>query len=160
MYDIDEEFESESAAREAEAREQQILLGRGFEFVVGKRKYTIRQPYLGTLDHLAEQFLKLDLNKEKLQSEDPMEIFGEQKRLVRPNASILARIVAIAALNSFWKIKLLVPIYTLYFRWNITPEDLMKLTGIVIRASNLQDFTASIALLSVNRTTAPKAIEG
>lgn len=143
----------------AEAREQQILLDKGITFKAGKKEYLIEQPYLGTLDYLAAELLRFELDRDKLSSDKPMEVFEEQKRMVAPNARRCARIVAIAVLNSKWKIKLLTWYYAQKFLWSIKPSDLMKLTSIILKASNLSDFSASIALLSVNRTTAPQAIE-
>ena len=157
LEDENEDFD----ARAAEARELAVLLDKGFEFQVRKKKYLIKQPYLGTLDYLAEQFLKLDVNREILESGEGREIFDEQKRMLveRKNTRIAARIVSIAVLNSRWKITFLTWFYARMFRWSVTSSDLMKLTGIILRASNLQDFSTSIALMSVNRTTAPRAIE-
>ncbi len=156
----------------AEAREQQILLDKGITFTAGNVEYLIKQPVLGQLDKLSELFLKLDLNKEKLASENSMEIFEEQKRMIGKNARLLARIIAIAAVDhigvprGMWerllkrvRINFLVRKYTEQIYWNVRPSDLMKLTTIIFKASNLSDFSASIALLSVNRTTAPQAIE-
>ncbi len=158
MFEENEDFD----ARAAEAREQAVLLNKGFEFEVRGKKYLIKQPYLGTLDYLAEQFLKLDVNREILESGKGQEIFDEQKRMLldKKNTRIAAKIVAIAVMNSWWKINILAPFYARYFKWAINSQDLMKLTGIILRASNLQDFSTSIALMSVNRTTAPRAIEG
>lgn len=152
--------EDEINAKKVEKQELDILLEKGLEFTAGGKKYTIKQPYLGTLDYIAEQLLKLHVNREILSSEDPMEIFAEQKRMIRPNAKICARIVAIAVLNSRWKIKFLAGLYARRFYWTVTPEDMMKLTNIILKACNLADFTSSIALLSATeRTTAPQAIE-
>ncbi|MDQ6482336.1 hypothetical protein [Dyadobacter sp. LHD-138] len=152
---MEEDFDYKAA----EHREQQVLLDKGLEFTADGKTYTIGQPYLGTLDSLAEEFLKLDMNSDLLDSTDVIGVFGEQKRMIKPNARRCARIVAISVLNSFWKIKLLTWYYTFKFYWTVKPDDLMKLTNIILRASNLQDFTNSIALMSVNRTTAPQAIE-
>ena len=143
----------------AEAREQQILLDKGITFTAGEKEYLIEQPYLGTLDYLAVELLRLDVDLKKLESKLGMEIFEEQKRVVAPNARRCARIVAIAVLNSKWKIRFLTEFYAQKFLWSVRPSDLMKLTSIILKASNLSDFSASIALLSVNRTTAPQAIE-
>ena len=143
----------------AEQAQQDVLLDKGLVFKAGKKNFYIKQPYLGTLDYLSAEYIKFDVNREKLSNEDSMVIFEEQKRMISPNAKICSRIVAIAVLNNPWKINFLTWIYAFIFRWTLTPKDLMKLTSIILRASNLQDFTSSIALLSVNRTTAPPAIE-
>lgn len=153
---LEEEFDEKLA----EQAELNILLERGLEFKAKGKKYIIQQPTLGTLDYLAEQLLNLKIDKSKLESDDPMEIFAEQKRMIKPNAKVLSRIVAIAVLNSKWKIRFLTGIYARRFYWSVTPGDMMKLTNIILKASNLSDFTSSIALLSATqRTTAPQAIE-
>jgi hypothetical protein len=144
---------------EAEERELEILLDKGMIFKVGKKTFHIKQPFLGTLDYLSEQFIKLDINKAQLIADSPQEVFEEQKRILRPNVVICARIVALAVLNSRWKIKFLTWFYTKYFLWRITPSTLAKLTNMVLKASNLPDFTNSIILMSINRTTAPAVIE-
>lgn len=156
MFDeVDEDFEKLIA----EKKELEVLLDKGLVFSAGGKQYLIKQPFLGTLDYLSNEFLKLDFNSENLNSDNPIKVFDEQKRIVQPNVKICARIVAIAVLNSRWKIKFLTGWYAAKFRWSVTPEDLFKLTNIVLQASNLRDFTNSIALLSINRTTAPAAIE-
>lgn len=144
---------------EAEQNELDILLDKGMIFKIGKKSYLIKQPYLGTLDYLADQFLKLDIEKAQLIADSPQEVFNEQKRALKPNLITCARIVAIATLNSRWKIKFLTWFYTKYFLWNITPSSLAKLTEVVLKASNLPAFTNSIILMSINRTTAPAMIE-
>ncbi|CAG5072869.1 hypothetical protein DYBT9623_04409 [Dyadobacter sp. CECT 9623] len=143
----------------AEVQQQQVLLDKGLTFKAGRKEYLIEQPYLGTLDYLAAELLRLDVDLKKLESKESLEIFEEQKRIVAPNARRCARIVAIAVLNKKWKIRFLTEYYAQKFLWSVKPSDLMKLTSIILRASNLTDFSASIALLSVNRTTAPQAIE-
>lgn len=153
------ENEEEFDYAAAEAREQNILLDKGLTFTAGKKEYIIKQPYLGTMDYLAAEFLKLSVDREKLSSEDSMVIFEEQKRMIAPNVNTLARIVAIAVINDFRKIPFLTWYYAFKFKWSVTPTDMMKLTSIILKASNLSDFTNSITLLSVNRTTAPQVIE-
>jgi len=143
----------------AEIKETEILLNKGMVFEAGGKKYLIKQPFLGTLDYLSAEYLKLDINIPVLDSQEFKDIYEEQKRSIHPNVKTAARIVAIAVLNSKWKIKFLTSWYARLFLWSITPADLFKLANIVMRASNLRDFTSSIALMSINRTTAPQAIE-
>lgn len=156
----------------AEIRELQILLGKGMEFTAGGKTYLIQQPVLGQLDRLSEQFLNLELNPDKLSSSDPMEVFGEHKRMVARNVKTCARIAAIAAVDHKgipkskigWlikavRLKITVAYFAHVFYWSMTPADLLKLANIILRVSNMPDFTNSIALMSVARTTAPQAIE-
>lgn len=159
-----------------EAAEQQILLEKGFEFTLDKNTYRIAQPVLRQLDKLAEQFLKLDINKAIIQPEngdiDAMKLFEEQKRIISPNIKICARIIAISCVDhkrpngrSNWlkdiKEKYLIEKYYRRFLRSITPDDLYRITNVILRAMNLAPFTNSIALMSIPtiRTTAPKAME-
>src|SRR5215217_106458 len=145
----------------AERDQLKILLDEGLEFEAGGKTYLIQQPYLGTLDYLSLEFLKLDIDKEILGSEHASHLqrFEESKQVVRKNAKIASRIVAIAVLNSRWKIKFLTPFSASIFLWKIKPDTLLKLTNIILQSMNLEDFTSSIALLSTSRTTIPQAME-
>lgn len=144
---------------EAEQNELGILLDKGMTFKIGKKSYLIKQPYLGTLDHLANQFIKLDVNQTQLISEMPQEVFNEQKRMLLPNLHTCAKIIAIAVLRTKWRITFLTPFYAWKFFWRLTPGELAELTNVVLKASNLPAFTNSIILMSINRTTAPQVIE-
>lgn len=155
---------------EAEIAEQNILLDKGLTFYAGDKKYLISQPRLGQLDKMASELIKLDVEKAELESEDWIRRFSEQKRIIKPNVKTAARIVAIATVKHYrpnkylhlWyglKENYLVRQYTKRFLWELSPADLFKLIQVVLKASNLGDFTSSIALLSTNRTTAPQAIE-
>lgn len=144
----------------AEREQLRILLDEGLDFEADGKKYHIQQPYLGTLDYLSREFLNLSINRDLLgEHANYMQIFDEQKRMASVNVKTCARIVAIAVLNSKWKIKLLTPWYAQMFLWSVKPDDLMKLTNIILQSMNLRDFTSSIALLSINRTTIPQAME-
>lgn len=159
-----------------EAAEQQILLERGFEFTLDGKKFKVQQPVLAQLDKLAEQFLKLDIDKAIIQPEsgdiDAMKLFEEQKRIVSPNIKICAKIIAISVVDhktkggkTTWLTNIkewyLINKYYKRFLRLITPDDLYRITNVILRAMNLAPFTNSIALMSIPtiRTTAPKAME-
>lgn len=163
-------MENDFDATQAEINEQNILLDKGLVFTSNGKEYHIAQPRWGQLDKIAAEQIKLDINTADLESEDWTKRFNEQKRVVHPNAKICAKILAIATVSHhrpnidlyFWyaiKERYLVNRYTKRFMWELTPSDILKLTTIVLKASNYADFTSSIALLSLNRTTAPQAIE-
>lgn len=143
----------------AEQDEQRVLLNQGIEFEIDGKKYLLKQPYLLTLDYAATEMIKLKFDKEALESESNLSIFEEQKRMVKPNARVLARIVAILYLKKRWKIRLFAGYYARKFENGLTPSDMMKLTSIIIKICNFPDFTNSIVLLAVNRTTAPQTME-
>ncbi|MDQ6482220.1 hypothetical protein [Dyadobacter sp. LHD-138] len=150
---------------EAEKIELDTLLDRGIEFTIetksifGKKKtkkFLIQQPYLGTLDHLSEQFIEMNFSEEAIK-EDWMQ---EGKRMIAADAKRCARIAAIAVLNSKWKIKFLTGIYANYFLWRMTPKKLMQLTTIIFQISNIADFINSIRYLAIQtRTTSPALME-
>ena len=139
------------------------LLDKGIKFEIPRRKmfgrerkpryFTIRQPYLGTMDHLAELFLEMNMNEDLIKA-DPL---AQSRKLAYENSRRMSRVVAIAVLNSYWRIKLFSGILSRYFRWKITPSRLFQLTMIINTISNVGDFTNSIRLLSIVRTTEPKA---
>lgn len=140
------------------------LLDKGLEFKIErkplfgfiKRKpriIRINQPFLGTLDHLSRELLDMEIDEEKIKAA-PIQ---ESRRLALLNARRAARVVAIAYLNSKWGIRFLAGVYTRYFLWRITPSKLYQLAMIISTISNVADFTNSIRLLSVARTTEPKA---
>jgi len=151
----------------AEKAELDTLIEQGMTFEVpkrsllrfigkSKRTFLISQPYLGTLDRLSAEFIQMSFSEDKLKA-DPI---GESKRLMHQNARRCAKVVAIAILNSSWKIRLLSGLLARYLLWRITPQQLFNLTMIINRISNMADFTNSIRFLSIsNRTTAPGLIE-
>lgn len=153
-------------ALQAEKNELDLLIDRGVEFTTPRmitglfskkkeRVHLIQQPYLGTLDRLSAEFIQMDFSETRLK-EDPM---NESKRLTLANARRCARIVAIAVLNNEFKIRFLTSFLTWYLLWRVTPSKLLQLTLLINSMSNVGDFTASIRLLSVARTTAPDRIE-
>lgn len=152
---------------QAEAAELDGLIENGLKFTVPRRSiwrrigkpertFVIRQPYLGTLDRLSVEFLQMGFDEDMLKADT----MNEARRLTAENANRCARIVAIAVLNSQWKIKWLTGLLARYFRWRITPQKLLNLTVIINQVSNVGDFINSIRFLSATpRTTAPSRIE-
>lgn len=149
-----------------EQNELDLLIGRGVDFKVPSRSvlrylgtkervFKIRQPFLGTLDRLSAQFIKLDLDEKALQ-EDPI---AESKRLQARNAKRCARIAAIAILNNRLGILFLSRLLGWYLLWRMTPRKLYELAYVINLMSNMADFTNSIRLMFPARTTAPSRIE-
>lgn len=140
------------------------LLQRGLTFEVERksilksifrkktRVFKMQQLYLGTLIILADKYLKLNID------EDQDDNATNPARLApRQNAQLLAEILAIAVLNSKWKIKLFSGILSKYFLWRVTPQQLLSLTLVIHNLSNTQDFLYSIRLSKGSRITKPKA---
>jgi hypothetical protein len=117
------------------------------------RKVLINQPYLGTLDYLTREYLAIDFDEAKLQ-ENPL---YESRVIASKSCKQMARIVAIAVLNSRWKIKLFTRPLANYLMWRLTPKTLLNLCILITTMNNVQDFTNSIRLISGARTTTPRA---
>lgn len=154
--------------KKLEKNELDLLIEKGVRFKVKKtsllqyfgkkeREFEIFQPYLGTLDYLSAQYLKLDYSAQKLANENWL---NESKRLQAAHSKTCANIVAIAVLNSKWKIKLFYKFLANYFFWHLKPDKLSKIAEIILQMSNISDFTNSIRLMSImETTTAPKLID-
>lgn len=117
------------------------------------RLFKIKQPKLGTLDYLSRLYLSMEIDESKIK-EDPLK---ESRLLAYSHVKTASKVVAIAVLNSLIGIKLFTNILAFYFRWKITPSKLYQLTLIINTLSNTSDFINSIRLMSLVRTTAPKA---
>lgn len=150
----------------AETQEMNLLMEKGVHFTVPKRSllrfigspertFEIKQPFLGTLDAMSRVSIDLAISEEAIDA-NPLQ---ESKRLSSQNARKCARIIAMAILNGYWRIKLFAPFLATYLFWRLTPEKLIQLTLMINRISNLGDFINSIRLMSASRTTAPTRIE-
>ena len=154
-------------AKQAELNESQNLIERGVEFTTPKksilkyfskqkeRKFVIRQPYIGALDLMCYEFLQTEIDEDLLQG-DPL---SEAKKLSHKSVKRLAAIVAIAVLDSWWKIKLFKDVLTTYFLWRITPKKLLEISLIINQMCNFSDFINSTRLMSVTKTTTPTPVE-
>jgi len=150
-----------------EREELDLMVDKGVKFTVKKRsilrligsperEFTIYQPYLGTLDLLSHEFLKIEFDEEKLRTDG----LSESKRLGSKAAKVLADILAIAVLSDKWKIKLFKSFLSQYFLWRVTPSKMLELSMIINIMMNLEGFINSIRLNAVNKTASPpKLIE-
>ncbi len=150
-----------------EREELDLMVDKGVKFTVKKRsilrligsperEFTIYQPYLGTLDLLSHEFIKIEFDEEKLQADG----LSESKRLGSKAAKVLADILAIAVLSDKWKIKLFKKALSSYFFWRVTPSKMLELSMIINIMMNLEGFINSIRLNAIHRTaTPPKLIE-
>ncbi|WP_448104740.1 hypothetical protein [Pedobacter panaciterrae] len=154
-----------------------ILLDRGMEFNVPKRSilrhfskkkertFVLHESFLGTLDLLTDQYLKLEINEKALQEN----VFLESDRIIKMNNKRAARIVAIAWLNKFCYVPViplvwgfhnyaLIWLASNYFQLRLKPSKLLKITTIIRQLMNSADFTLSIRLMmAIQRTSQPKA---
>jgi hypothetical protein len=136
----------------------QTLLGEGMVFKAGRLKLHLKQSYLGTLLHLSKIYSLISLDEAKLKDS----AFAGSYMLVPENAKRVALLIAIAVLNSKWKIKFFSKPLANYLLWVITPEKLFQIMGLVLVVNNTASFTNSIRLIHTLRLMKPKEnlIEG
>lgn len=124
------------------------------KYILGKtKKYIIRQPYLGTLDYITKEYLSMNVDEKVLKSAT----IEESWQLTANHTQAMARIIAIAILNSKWRIKFLTGYLSRKLMWELNPSKLRSISVLIAAISNTADFTNSIRLMSGMRTTAPKA---
>lgn len=138
----------------AEIQATNTLLHEGIKFKAGVFRWTIKQSYLGTLLHISKVYAELLYDEERLKDSPVSGGYA----LVPENAKRMARIIAIAVLNSKWKIMLFAPILTAYFLWNVKPDKLLSLISVLLVLNNVADFTHSIRLIHALRMMKPKEI--
>lgn len=134
-----------------------------------KRTFKIGELTLGTLDRLSAEWIEFEISEKELATDDRMKV---AKALTYEHSLRCAKIIALAVLDSDY----LVPVHsggfikyredveklqelTDLFARTIKPSDLFYLVSIINLMSNLGDFTNSIRLMGVARTTAPDRIE-
>jgi len=149
--------------KNTEEKATDILQNKGIKFSIPRkslfrhlkknRELTIRPSYLGTLYEISRLAIKLNFD-EKLIENDP---FYESRVLIEKHVKSMALIVAIAVLNSQFKIKLFKGILSWYLYWHLTPEMLFSLSLQVVELNNLQDFMSSIRSARGWRITQPKS---
>ena len=126
-----------------------VLLDNGVYFetegLFGRNKrWTIRPSKLGTLYEITRLYLRHEIDMDKFEL-NPMK---EANEITNISAKDYAKVVAIAVLNSRWKIKFFKGILANYFYWKITPKKLLQIMFIVVDANNVLDFINTIKLTS------------
>lgn len=132
-----------------------MLLKKGYPFEVRRksilkyfsktkvRKFEVKRFYAGQMDYMANEQLKLYLDEDKIK-ENP--IF-EKNVIVKKNAKRAAKIIAIALLDSEWKIKIFSPFLAYYLFWRMTSEDLFVGARIIQYMGDAANFIDSIRLM-------------
>ena len=128
------------------------LLDHGVKVKVGWLRINIQQSYLGTLLHLSRIYAEIAIDEDKFKDS----ALTGSYLLVPGNAERLAKIIAIASLNSLLKIKLFSAILSKYLLWKLTPEKLFSIVSIILVLNNTGAFTNSIRLIHTLRMTSPK----
>ena len=135
-----------------------------------KRKFTVEEPTLGTLDRLSREWVEFEIDEEKLKSTEGMKA---ARTMVARHNKRCAKVVALAVLGSNYLIpkpgkhgavryvedtKTLKELIALFSR-TIKPSLLHRLVVLIGAMCNLGDFCSSIRLMSADRTTTPIRIE-
>lgn len=177
---------------EKEKNELNLLIGNGIEFEVDdveivcryslfglirhrsiekiKRKFTIEETCLGTLDRLSSEWIEFAADDILFQSNIDLK---QAKQLSGEHCLRCAKIIAIAALGRDYFVpkitrscviqhvkneEQLAQLTDLFYR-NIKPSQLYQLVISLNAICNLGDFVNSIRLMVVERTTMPNRIE-
>jgi hypothetical protein len=134
-----------------------------------KRSFKIGELTLGTLDRLSAEWIEFEISEKDMATDDRMKV---AKSLVHDHSLRCAKIISLAVLDSDY----LIPAHsgsivkyredneklqelTDLFARTIKPSELFYLVSIINLMSNLGDFTNSIRLMEVARTTTPDRIE-
>lgn len=130
--------------------EAKILLEKGVKF----KGFTIKEPYLGTLDIIAGYNLEMSFDMESLESNDKY----EANKICHNAPKYWALIVACLVLNNKWLIFFFRRILASYFKWRIKPSELSTLWAIVQQMMSMPTFIAATKLMSGVRTTKPNLV--
>lgn len=136
-----------------------------------KRKFSIQEPTLGTLDRLSREWVEFEFDNERLKSAEGMKA---ARTMAAKHAMRCAKVVALAVLGSDLLIakpgkhgvvryvedtEALKELTNLFAR-TIKPSLLHRLVVLIGAMCNLGDFCNSIRLMQTERTTTPIRIEG
>ena len=133
------------------------------------KRFTIKEPTLGTLDRLAAIWIDFEIDELSLKEKEAMHT---ARTLAHRESTRCAKVVAIAVLGSDY----LVPVaqsnsisykaddkqlesLTALFARTIKPSQLLYIVMMINAMCNLGDFTNSIRLMSADRETMPIRIE-
>jgi hypothetical protein len=135
-----------------------------------KRKFSIQEPTLGTLDRLSREWVEFEFDNERLKSAEGMKA---ARTMAAKHAIRCAKVVALAVLGSDILIakpgkhgvvryvedaNALKELTNLFAR-TIKPSLLHRLVVLIGAMCNLGDFCNSIRLMQTERTTTPIRIE-
>lgn len=112
----------------------------------------IRPTYLGTLEAVSALYLSLGVDLTNLEQWDIEDIHA----FVHKHGKTVRRIIAIAALNGNWSVRLLTKPLASWLKWKLTPAKMLDIAGMVILLSQVDRFTNTIKLFGSMRITSPK----
>lgn len=135
-----------------------------------KRKFTIKEPTLGTLDRLSSEWIEMSIDEEAIKDKEGV---SQAKVMANKHSLRCAKVIAIAVLGSDYlkpkekksdviryeeDVERLEELAALFAR-SIKPSELYNICMLIAAMCNFGDFLNSIRLMSVERTTAPNRIE-
>ncbi|MGB4774086.1 MAG: hypothetical protein WBP45_02845 [Daejeonella sp.] len=111
----------------------------------------IRQPKLGTLMRISRLYLKTGITADQLAGID----HENAHQLVAKNGRMMAKIMATALLNGYWRGLLLTGLLAAWLIWKISPQKLCALVYLMVIFSGTQDFFNTIKLVADMKMTSP-----
>ena len=142
-----------------EKQELDILIEKGITFDVGGKKYAIHEPTLRTLDTLAAEYLKIEIENTMLKDIDNADkLLKDGCKVVAIHCKRMARIVAIAVLGNKAKGKELEDL-TNEMLDVLTPSKLEGIFKAVQLLMNTGAFLNSIRLTCEMKAALPALIE-
>ena len=149
----------------AERKEIDVLIEKGFLvktriksiFKFGRKFRTWRVKFipLGLMDLQTDLAFEMQVDEEKMYSNNIAERNNEIINSVKFDAKLAAQYIANSILGSKWKIKLFKKIFANYLYWRINSKELLDFTLKLYKMNDYQNFMTSIILLKAKRTSLP-----
>lgn len=112
--------------------------------IFGKKRFIIKPSKLGTLFMISKITVMSELNANDFE-QNPI---GRAHETIVKASKGYAKVLAIAVLNSRWKIMLFSSILGNYFFWKVSTGKLLQLMQAVVNANNILAFMSTIRLMS------------
>lgn len=120
----------------------------------GKKTITARltSPYLGTMHRVSAYYLSTGIKEEQLEELSTEEAIA----LMSIHGKTIAKAVACALLNSYWKGKFFTRLVGWYLRWHCKPRELFALTQAILVYGGAEDFMSTTRSVRAMKITSPK----
>lgn len=130
------------------------LLERGVRFTIpapfllrifGKKtvNLTVYRPKMGTLIYLSKGFVDMEVDATTIEDGD----IGQAYELVAKHGNAMSRMMAIAVLNSKWRIRLFAGLLGRWLQWRLDAIKQAELFMLITTLSGVQYFTSTIRYL-------------
>lgn len=137
-----------------QAQAAETLLERGVRFSIpapfflrlfGKKavNLTIYPPKMGTLIAFSGKYVAMGIDTKGLESGE----VGEVTLLIAQHGKDITEAIAVAVLNSKWKIRLFGRMAGRWLMWKLTPQRMAELFMVITMMSGYKDFTTIIRFL-------------